>query len=342
MIRDAISNFQILPIQIKNIMQAIARINPATPSLSKPLIRLAFSIASAILIALMFGIDSQNSLRAQSEVIDDQDDFTKWALPENATARFGKGRIIQMQYSPDDTQLAVATPIGIWIYDAQSGEELNLLTGHRSEVYSVAYSSDGSTIAAGAWDGVKLWDAVTGDLKSTIKANAVRSMTFSPDGSTIVTGSNHGPVHFWDVATGLSKAEFTGHTSIVSAIAYSPDRSTIATASEDDTVRLWDVSTGQTEATLTGHTEWVTSVDYSPDGMTIATTSLDDTVRLWDAISGNHINTLTGHKHYAMSVEYSPDGNTIASRGWDGIIFWHVDVENDEAIFRGIFPKFLL
>ncbi len=380
--REAIGNFQISPNETKNIMQAIARIKPATLSLNKSVIRLVFGIASAILIVLILGIDSQNSLNVQSEmivetvnapvaqnlegkseilnqvgvqsdeenkdgdnrkksnqVLDDQGDFTKWALPENATARFGKGRIIQMQYSPDDTQLAVATPIGIWIYDAQSGEELNLLTGHRSEVYSVAYSSDGSTIATGAWDGVKLWDAVTGDLKTTIKANAIRSMTFSPDGSTIVTGSNHGSVHFWDVATGLSKAEFTGHTSIVSSIAYSPDLSTVATASEDDTVRLWDVATGQTKATLTGHTDWVTSVNYSPDGLTIATASLDDTVRLWDAISGNHIATLTGHKHYAMSVEYSPAGNTIASRGWDGIIFWHVDVENDEAIFIGRIPK---
>lgn len=334
-------------------MQKIRGLNLNTDSYSKRMNAVVCVTVCAISIVLIFSIVNQvfaDSLKPFSEenkdgsgekskqVSDDQD-YTKWSLPKNALARFGKGRIIQMRYSPDNTQLAVATPIGIWLYDAQSGKELNLLTGHSSEVNSIVYSPDGSTIATGAWDEVKLWDAVTGDLKVTIKAIAVRSMIFSPEGSTIVTGTNHGPLHFWDAATGLSKAAFTGHTSIVSSIAYSPDRTTIATASEDDSVRLWDAVTGQTKVTLTGHTDWVTSVDYSPDGTTIATASLDDTVRLWDAFSGNHIDTLTGHEHYALSVEYSPNGNTIVSRGWDGVIFWHVDEENDAVIMKGRIPK---
>ena len=328
-------------------------LNPVITSNSKRLIVVACVTASAISIVLICGIVNQvfaDSLKPfsvenkdgsgeKSKQVSDDQDYTKWSLPENALARFGKGRIIQMKYSPDGKQLAVATPIGIWLYDAQNGKELNLLTGHRSEVNSVAYSPDGSTIATGAWDGVKLWDAVTGDFKVTISNIAVRSMTFSPDGSTIVAGTDLGPLHFWDAATGLNKAKFTGHTSIVSSIAYSPDRATIATASQDDSVRLWDAVTGQTKATLTGHTEWVTSVDYSPDGTTIATASLDDTVRLWDAFSGNHIDTLTGHEHYALSVEYSPNGNTIVSRGWDGVIFWHVDEENDAVIMKGRISK---
>lgn len=277
------------------------------------------------------GEDGKNS----NQLTSNQGDYTTWALPKDAKVRFGKGRIKQIEYSPDSNQLAVATPIGIWIYDSQSGEELNLLTGHSSEVDHFAYSPDGATIATGAWDGVRLWDVATGKPKALIKTKALRSLTFSPDSTTIVTGSNFGPVELWDVTTGQRKAEFVGHTSIVSSMACSPDKTTIATASNDKTVRLWDIATGQTKATLAGHTESVTSVTYSPDGYTIATTSLDDTVRIWDAFSGNHIETLTAHQHYVSSVQYSPDGNTIATMGWDGIIFWHVDVENDEVTIKG-------
>ncbi len=334
-------------------MQEIRGLNLNTDSYSKRMnavvcvtvfaisIVLIFSIVNQVFADSLkpFSVENKNGSGEKSKQVSNDQDYTKWSLPKNALARFGKGRIIQMKYSPDGKQLAVATPIGIWLYDAQSGKELNLLTGHRSEVNSVAYSPDGSTIATGAWDGVKLWDAVTGDFKVTISNIAVRSLTFSPDGSTIVAGTDLGPLHFWDAATGLRRAKFTGHTSIVSSIAYSPDMTTIASASEDDTVRLWDVATGKTKATLTGHTEWVTSVNYSPDGTTIATASLDDTVRLWDAFSGNHIDTLTGHEHYALSVEYSPNGNTIVSRGWDGVIFWHVDEENDAVIMKGRIPK---
>ena len=316
-------------------MQDIRDLNSNTASYSKRLIAVAFVTASAISIVLIFGFvnrvfaDLANANGDSSnQVAGDRGDYTKWSLPKDAKVRFGKGRIIQMQYSPDNSQLAVATPIGIWIYDSQSGEELNLLTGHRSEVEHLAYSPDGTTIATGAWDGVRLWDAVTGNLKSILEMTSVRAMAFSPDGTTIVTGTNHGPVQVWDVSTRQRKTEHIGHTDIVSSIGFSPDKTTIATASRDATVRLWDISTGQTKSILSGHTEWVNSVNYSPDGTTIATASLDDTVRLWDAFSGNHIDTLTGHEHYALSVEYSPNGNTIVSRGWDGVIFWHVDDEN--------------
>ena len=53
-------------------------------------------------------------------------DYTQWNLPEGAVARLGKGKIIDIAYSPDGTKLAVASSIGIWIYDAYSGAEVNL------------------------------------------------------------------------------------------------------------------------------------------------------------------------------------------------------------------------
>ena len=54
-------------------------------------------------------------------------DYTRWNLPEGAKVRLVPGTINDIQFSPDSTQLAVASSIGIWIYDAHTGEELNLL-----------------------------------------------------------------------------------------------------------------------------------------------------------------------------------------------------------------------
>ena len=80
-------------------------------------------------------------------------DSPQWHLPEGVKARLGKGWISNIAYSPDGTRLAVASAIGIWIYDAQTGEELDLLTGHTGWVRSVAFSPDGTTIASGSGDG---------------------------------------------------------------------------------------------------------------------------------------------------------------------------------------------
>ena len=44
----------------------------------------------------------------------------QWNLPKYARARLGKGTIREIQYSPDGTILAVASSIGIWLYDMKN------------------------------------------------------------------------------------------------------------------------------------------------------------------------------------------------------------------------------
>ncbi len=77
---------------------------------------------------------------------------TQLGLPEGAIARLGKGEINEVQYPPDGSQLAVASSIGIWLYDAESGEPHDLLTAHTDDVRSVAFSPDGSTLASASSD----------------------------------------------------------------------------------------------------------------------------------------------------------------------------------------------
>ena len=81
-----------------------------------------------------------------------QDDSS--SLPAGAFARLGKGPIGEgdraVAYSPDGTRLAVASGIGIWLYDAHTGAEVALFTGHTGLVISVAFSPDGTRLASGS------------------------------------------------------------------------------------------------------------------------------------------------------------------------------------------------
>ena len=178
--------------------------------------------------------------------------YTRLNLLEGALARLGKGRMGSgdqaVTYSPDGTQLAVAGGIGIWLYDAHTGDEVSLLTGHT-------------------------WADVL-------------AVSFSPDGTTVASGSDDETVRLWEVDSGQEKAILRGHTDRVFAVSFSPDGTTVASGSADGTVRLWEVDSGQEKATLEGHTDGVFSVSFSPDGTTVASGSADGTVRLWEVANG--------------------------------------------------------
>ena len=70
----------------------------------------------------------------------------------------------------------------------------------------------------------------------------VLSLAFSSDGTTVAGASGGGMVRLWDVKTGEQKQVFTGHSSLlVHGVAFSPDGATLASGGGDDTVLLWKV-----------------------------------------------------------------------------------------------------
>ena len=295
-------------------------------------------------IALSIPYQSETSTSPRRKVdIAEYELYTQLSLPEGAKARLGKGRIDDIVYSPDGTRLAVASSINIWIYDAQTGEELALLIGHQDEVRRVMFSPDSTTLASGAWGGtvLHLWDVATATLTNTIKQGRVGSMVFSPDSTTLASGWG-GTVHLWDVATGASIRTFEGHTGSVNSVVFSPDGKTLTSGGgwNDETVRLWDVKTGN-HRTLEGHTGSVDSVAFSPDGQTLTSGGADGTVRLWNVATATLTGTLIGHEEVdtgegfsssVYSVVFSPDGTTLASSGVDGTMrLWDVATGKNRA-----------
>ena len=236
-------------------------------------------------------------------------DYTRWSLPDGAKVRLGKGWISgNIVFSPDGALLAVGSSIGIWLYDATTGAEVNLLTGHTSIVRSVAFSPDGTMLASGSWDRtIRLWDVRSGKGAHTLAGHtdSVDAIVFSPDGSTLASKSRDKIIRLWDVRTGEPLQTLEG----------------LQLGSRNNKVRLWDAYTGETALTLELHRHWLSSIVFSSDRAPHVSGNLDDTIHSWKLRVTDVVPSLKDQLWRVKSVAFSPDSATlaIALRDWDSV-----------------------
>src|SRR5260370_255249 len=216
----------------------------------------------------------------------------------------------------------------------------SIFTETFGNVMSVAFSSDGTLLAAGTTNSeTRVWRVPDGKplLACEGHANLVMSVAFSPASTLLATGGRDHTIKLWDVRTGQCLSILRGHTGRVRSVAFHPTGTLLASGSDDQSGRLWRVEEGENRAdylrTLQGHSGSVWSVAFSPDGRMLASGSYDQGVKLWDVGSGRSrrcLHGLQGYRDDVWSVAFSPDGRILASGSDDqSVKLW--DVRSDQC-----------
>jgi len=215
----------------------------------------------------------------------------------------------------------------------QPGEQSSVLRGHTHEVFALAFSPDGKTLASGSGDfhfnpqteelseygELKFWDLAAGKQRISIDSDArFWTIAFSPDGKLAVTGSGvHGMraglIQVWDWQAKQQIAAVTQEW-LVQSLAISRDGQRLATVCYGSPPQLWQLPDLKNPISLTGQNDEVKSVAFSPDGRTLATGSWDKTVKIWDVESARCVRTLrlSGEGGFVSTVAFSPDGSLLA------------------------------
>jgi uncharacterized protein (TIGR03067 family) len=176
--------------------------------------------------------------------------------------------------SPDERLLACADLSSghIGVFSLASGDQLKELTGENYPSYLV-FSHDGKRLAASGQNAA-LWDWQAGTSSPIAgMEKGVGPVAFSPDGTRIaaVTGDT---IRIWDLPSDRLVAECHGAGRSIGYLAFSPDGRRLATAGmpagQVGILKLWDTASGREVFTAPLPPAMISAIAWSPDGLRLA------------------------------------------------------------------------
>lgn len=161
-------------------------------------------------------------------------------------------------------------------------------------------------------------------------------VAWSPNGSRLAA-SSFSTIRVWSPASRKVVRTLNGHDGDVLSVAWSPDNSRIASGADDGTIQIWNAKNGECLKALSDPAAWdcgyFSSVRWNPDGFRLAAGCGDRAVRVWDVASGDLTRLSTDFSlSTGATVTWSPDGLRLASASGEDIILW--DVTSGEPLWN--------
>jgi WD40 repeat protein len=211
-------------------------------------------------------------------------------------------------------------------------------------VDTIAFSSNGRTLATGGFDGsVVLWDTASGRARVLAPphrrsapflfsfSRGSRTVAFAR-GGTILVAVDWVGIDLWNVATGQKIRSQPHRIGSMLLAAYSQDASLIAAEQDEKRVVVWDVRRSKRVglAPVAG----ARALAFDRNGRRLAIAGGDGLVRLWGVRERRVLRTLYGNRD-AASVAFSDDGRMLAVGGAGGsAIIWRLD--NTSTLVRKV------
>ncbi|NXY33203.1 WDR3 protein, partial [Pomatorhinus ruficollis] len=232
--------------------------------------------------------------------------------------------------------------------------------GHRSDVRTLAFSSDNIAILSAAAESVKIWNRSTLQCIRTMECEYALCSLFVPGDRQVIIGTKTGKLQLYDLASGSLIETLDAHDGAVWSIALSPDQHGFVTGGADKCVKFWEFELVKDESSVQKRLsmkhvrilqldEDVLCVRYSPNQKLLAVSLLDCTVKVFYVDTLKFFLSLYGHKLPVLCMDICYDGTLIATGSADrNVKIWGLDfgdchrslfAHDDSVMYLQFVPK---
>jgi len=215
------------------------------------------------------------------------------------------------------------------------------MPGHRTDVRSLALSSDDRMLASASNGALKIWNVRTQSCIRTLDCGYALCATFLPGDRIVIVGNQNGELEIFDIASSTLIDTVKAHEGPVWTLHVHPDGKSMATGSADKSAKFFNFEVIQDEIPGTKRTaprfklahtrtlkvsDDILSLRFSPDSRLIALSLLDNTVKVFFVDSLKLFLNLYGHKLPVLNMDISYDSKLIVTCSADkNVRLWGLD-----------------
>ncbi|KAH9077372.1 WD-repeat-containing protein [Lactarius deliciosus] len=212
------------------------------------------------------------------------------------------------------------------------------LPGHRTDVRTLALSSDDTLLASASNGSLKIWNTRTTSCIRTLECGHSVCSTFLPGDQYVVIGTKTGEMQIFDLSSSTLVETIKAHIATVWSVHIRPDQQALVTGSADKDIKFWNIEWRQVEngskrrtvslvhTRTLKMTDDILSVRFSPNGKLLAVALLDSTVKVFYQDTLKFFLSLYGHKLPVLSMDISHDSKLIVTSSADkNVKIWGLD-----------------